>query len=257
MLKLEEILSYYPENLKKHNQFIFKEYLQYLILKIIFESKYWNKLSFLWGTNLRIVYNNSRFLEDLDFDNFWLKEEEFIDLSKIVKKELELLWFQVEVKNVFKKAFRCNVKIPNILEKLWFSDLSEEKILIQIDTASHDFFYKPKIKILNKFWLVFPINTTPLDIIASQKIYAIFNRKRSKWRDFYDLVFLLSKTDVNFDYLKLKLWIWSKKELKNKLLWFCENLDFEELLKDVENFLFDEIWKNNIIYFKDIIKDKF
>ena len=257
MLKIEEILSFYPKDLHKFEQFIFKEYLQYLILKIIFETKYAKKLSFLWWTNLRIIHNNTRFSEDLDFDNFWLTVEEFKKLSIIIKKELEKLWFEVEIKNVFKWAFRCNIKIPKILKDLWFSDLEQEKILIQVDTAPHNFEYNINIKVLNKFWLVFPISTTPIDIIASQKIWAIFNRKRAKWRDFFDLIFLLSKTDINLEYLKLKLWIKNKEELKNKLLGFCETLDFEELTKDVEIFLFNEEWKNNIKYFKEIIKDKF
>lgn len=255
MIKLDDILSFYPQNLHKYKQFIFKEYLQYLILKVIFETKYGNKLSFLWWTNLRIIHNNNRFSEDLDFDNFWLTENEFEKLSIIIKNELEKLWFKVETKTVFKWAFRCNIKIPKILKELWFSSLEEEKILIQVDTAPHNFDYKVEIKVLNKFWLVFPINTTPIDIIASQKIYAIFNRNRAKWRDFYDLVFLLSKTKINLEYLKLKIGIKSLDEIKVKLLDFCETLDFDELTKDVEIFLFDESWKNNVKYFKDIIKN--
>lgn len=255
MLNIEEILSYYPEKLHKFRQFIFKEYLQYLILKIIFESKYSEKLSFLWWTCLRIIHNNQRFSEDLDFDNFWLNEEEFKKLSEIVKDWLEKIGLNVEIKNVFKWAFRCNVKIPKILKELWFSSLDEEKILIQIDTAPHWFDYQVKAKILNKFWLVFPVKYTPIDIIASQKIWAIFNRKRLKWRDFFDLVFLLWKTDINLDYLKLKLWVNSKQELKEKILKFLENVNFDDLIKDVEVFLFEENWKNNIKYFKEIIEE--
>ena len=255
MLKLEEILSYYPENLQKFDQFIFKEYLQYLILKVIFESKYANKLSFLGWTNLRLIHSNNRFSEDLDFDNFWLKIKEFENLSFIIQKELEKIWFEIEIKNVFKWAFRCNIKIPKILKELWFSSLEQEKILIQVDTAPHNFDYNPDTKVLNKFWLVFPINTTPIDIIAAQKVYAIFNRKRAKWRDFYDLVFLLSKTKINLKYLKFKLNINSKEQLKEKLLDFCQTLNFDELTKDVEIFLFEDSWKNNIKYFKDIIRD--
>lgn len=254
MLKLEEILSYYPKVLQKFDQFIFKEYLQYLILKVIFESKFSNKLSFLWWTNLRLVHENNRFSEDLDFDNFWLTIEEFRELSWIIKKELEKIWFEIEIRNIFKWAFRCNIRIPKILKELWFSNLEQEKILIQVDTAPHNFDYKTEAKVLNKFWLVFPINTTPLDIIASQKIYAIFNRKRAKWRDFYDLAFLLSKTTINLEYLKEKIWTNNLGEVKEKLLGFCDTLNFDYLIKDVEIFLFDESWKNNIKYFKEIIK---
>ncbi len=255
MIKLADILSFYPQNLQPFQQFIFKEYLQYLILKIIFETKFANKLSFLWWTNLRIVHNNNRFSEDLDFDNFWLTENDFEELSIIIKNELEKMWFDVEINNTFKWAFRCKIKIPKILKDLWFSSLEDEKILIQVDTAPHHFDYQTEVKVLNKFWLVFPINTTPLDIIAAQKVYAIFNRKRAKWRDFFDLVFLLSKTNINKEYLKIKLEINDINELKNKLLDFCDTLNFEELTKDVEIFLFDESWKNNVKFFKNIIEN--
>lgn len=191
----------------------------------------------------------------MDFDNFWLTSKEFEELSIIIKKELEKLWFEVEINNVFKWAFRCNIRIPKILKQLWFSSWEEEKILIQVDTAPHYFDYKMDVKVLNKFWLVFPINTTPLDIIASQKVYAILNRKRPKWRDFYDLFFLLSKTSLNMDYLNFKLQLSTIQQVKAKLMNFCESLDFYELTKDVEVFLFDDSWKNNILYFKDIIND--
>lgn len=256
MLKIEEILSYYPKNLHQYKQFIFKEYLQYQILKIIFKSKFANQLNFLWWTCLRICHENQRFSEDLDFDNLWLTEIDFKKLSIIIKKDLEKIWLEIEIKNIFKWAFRCNIKIPKILKDLWFSNISEEKILIQVDTAPHWFEYQKNIKILNKFWSVFPINTTPLDIIASQKIWAIFNRKRLKWRDFFDLIFILWKTDINLDYLKLKLWIKNREELREKIINFCKDINYDELIKDVEIFLFDEEWKNNIKYFREIIGEK-
>jgi len=50
----------------------------------------------------------------------------------------------------------------------------------------------------------------------------------------------LSKTNINKEYLKIKLEINDINELKNKLLDFCDTLNFEELTKDVEIFLFDE-----------------
>ena len=254
MLNLEQVKSYYPENLRKYEQFIFKEYLQYLILEIIFKTKFANKLSFLWWTNLRIVHNNSRFSEDLDFDNLWLNVEEFEKLSLEVKKELEKLSFEVEIKTVFKWAFRCYIRIPKLLKELWFSNLEDEKILIQIDTAPHDFDYTLETKLLNKFWLFFRINTTPLDILLSQKIWSIFNRPRKKWRDFFDTVFLFALTKPNLEYLKSKLWFNDFLETKLGILKLCETLDFQELASDVEPFLFEESWKNRVLYFKEFIE---
>ncbi|PIW92942.1 MAG: hypothetical protein COZ87_03985, partial [Candidatus Moranbacteria bacterium CG_4_8_14_3_um_filter_43_15] len=115
MLSLAEIEKYYPENIRAFKRNILREYLQYKILQIIFNSKYANKLSFLGGTALRIVHDNARFSEDLDFDNFGLKEKEFDEISQLVKKHLELEGYEVEVRNIFKDAYRCYVRIPKLL----------------------------------------------------------------------------------------------------------------------------------------------
>jgi predicted nucleotidyltransferase component of viral defense system len=203
------------------------------------------------------VHNNKRFSEDLDFDNFWLTMEEFDDLSKIIKGELEKQGFEIEIKNVYKWAYRCSIKLPKLLKQLWWSNLEDEKILIHIDTVSHNFQYTPDKKVLNKFWLVFKINSTPIDIIASQKIRAIFERKRAKWRDYFDLVFLLSKTTPNLEYLKVKMWFDSLEQAKNELLKFAWTQDLISLTKDVEPFLIDkENWKNNMKFFMDIIESE-
>ncbi len=253
MLDLKEISKYYSSSLRIHKQFIFKEYLQYLILQIIFSSKYSNKLSFLWWTNLRLIHNNNRFSEDLDFDNFGLTKLEFEDISQEIKKKLELQWFIVEIRTIYKWAFRCYIKIPQILKKLWFSPLSEEKILIQIDTVPHGFKYNTDKAILNKFGLFFKLNTTPLDILLSQKIWAIFNRKRKKWRDFFDIIFLIWLTKPNIDYINSKLWFQDLEETKKEILKLCKKLDFKKLAQDVKPFLinFEDI--NRILMFEEYI----
>lgn len=74
MLNLTEILSAYPEGLQIHRAFVLREYLQYKILEILFDGPYASKFCFLGGTCLRLVHNNNRFSEDLDFDNFQLNE---------------------------------------------------------------------------------------------------------------------------------------------------------------------------------------
>jgi len=255
MLSLVEIEKYYPENIRAFKRNILREYLQYKILQIIFNSKYANKLSFLGGTALRIVSDNARFSEDLDFDNFGLKEKEFDEISQLVKKHLELEGYEVEVRNIFKDAYRCYVRIPKLLFDSGLSGYEEEKILIQLDTAPHGFQYEPDKVILNKFDVFTEINVTPMDIVLSQKIFAIFNRKVPKGRDFYDAVFLLSKTKPNYDYLQLKLKIKRKEELKEKILTLENKLDFKELAKDVEPFLFNPADSKKVVLFARYIKN--
>lgn len=255
MLSLQEIEKYYPDNLKIFKRNILREYLQYKILQIIFDSEYGGKLVFLGGTALRIVYNNTRFSEDLDFDNFNLSKSEFDGISKTVKNKLELEGYQVEVRNVFKGAFRCYVRIPRLLFDSKLSGYEEEKILIQLDTAPHGFLYDPERSILNKFDVFTEIMVAPPDVILSQKIYAIFNRKALKGRDFYDTTFLLSKTKPNYAYLKQKMNINNPKELKNKLLNFSDKVDFKKLAEDVEPFLFVPADSKKVTLFREYIKN--
>lgn len=254
MLSLQEIEKYYPENLKDFKRNILREYLQYKILQIIFNSKYASKLSFLGGTALRIVHNNTRFSEDLDFDNFGLEEKEFSEISLLVKKQLELEGYDVEVRNVYKGAYRCYVRIPKLLFDSGLSGYEEEKILIQLDTAPHGFEYEPDRVILNKFDVFTEISVTPLDIILAQKIFAIFNRKALKGRDFFDTVFLFSKAQPNYDYLQLKLDVKNGQQLKMKLL-TLDKVNFKEMAKDVEPFLFNADDTKMITLFMPYIKN--
>jgi len=254
MLSLQEIEKHYPKNIQKFKRSILREYLQYKILQIIFDSEYASKLVFLGGTALRIAYGNTRFSEDLDFDNFGLEKKEFDQVSQVVKNKLELEGYEVEIRNVYKGAYRCYVRIPKLLFDSGLSGYEEEKILIQLDTAPHGFTYKPEKIILNKFEVFTKISVTPLDIILSQKIFAIFNRKAMKGRDFFDTVFLLARTKPNYDYLRLKLQIKNWKELKTRLLSLEQEVDFNALAEDVESFLFNPADAKKVTLFVEYIK---
>ncbi|KKQ57672.1 MAG: hypothetical protein US74_C0002G0031 [Parcubacteria group bacterium GW2011_GWA2_38_13] len=254
MLDLKKIENYYPKNLRAFKKNILREYLQYEILEIIFNSKYANTLSFLGGTALRILYDNTRFSEDLDFDNFGLSEKEFSELTDEIKKELEKQGYVVEIKNVFKGAFRCYIKLPGILFDNELSFAKDEKIIIQIDTVPQEFDYKPEKKILNKFDIFTQINVTPIDLLLSQKIYATLNRKRAKGRDFFDVIFLLQKAKPNYEYLQKKIGIGDGIRLKEKLMDYSMNVDFEEIANDVAPFLFNPNDSQKIKLFADFIR---
>lgn len=238
MLALQQIELQYPEILRPFKRNILREYLQYKILEIIFASEYAGKLSFLGGTALRIVYGNTRFSEDLDFDNFGLRGDEFDGLAQKVRSGMESEGLNVEVDTVAKGAYRCRVRLPEILFVNKLSSYKEEKILIQIDSLAHDFAYRTDKKILNKFDVFSEIFVTPADILLAQKFYAAVNRKRAKGRDFYDIVFLLSFAKPNYEYLKIKIGVDNGEELKRMLLDSFANFDFNELGRDVRPFLF-------------------
>lgn len=256
MINLSEIKKYYPANLVGFDRGILREYLQYKILDIIFKQEVGAKLVFLGGTAIKICYNSSRFSEDLDFDNFGLTADEFIQLSSIIQKELELEGYEVEIRNVFKGAFHCYIKIPKILQFNALEVDEKEKILIQIDTVPHNFEYTPQNYLLQKFDVFRNIKVTPVDIILSMKVAAIFGRKRMKGRDFYDLVCLLGLGDFNYEYLAVKLGIENKNELKDRLLNSIADLDMTVMMRDVLPFLIKKDDQERVLKFREYVEQK-
>jgi predicted nucleotidyltransferase component of viral defense system len=254
MLGIKEIEKYYPESQKIFKRNILREYLQYKILQIIFNHETSKKLSFMGGTCLRVVYGTGRFSEDLDFDNFGLKISDFEELSGVVKRELQLEGYEVEIKNVYKGAYRCYIRIPKLLFNNELSGYEEEKILIQIDTESQGFNYVRENYLLNKFDVFTSIFITPANILLSQKIWAILNRKVMKGRDLYDASFLFGVTSPDYNYLKLKAGIEKKEKLVEVLLRRIENENLDTLAKDVEPFLINPGESIRITAFDETLK---
>lgn len=256
MLSVDELLRHYPDSERAFRSFILREYLQYKILQIVFaQPEYARQLCFLGGTCLRIVHGNHRFSEDIDFDNFGLTEKTFQSISEQIKKELEREGYAVEMKTVYKGAFHCYVRFPGLLFREGLAGHQEQKILIQLDTEPQHFDFEPEKHILNKFDVFTEIPVTPLALLLAQKFYAIINRQRSKGRDFFDVIFLLSK-DIkpNYDYLQMKLGIGDAKGLKAKLLNVCSKLDMKAMADDVAPFLFNAVDAKKVELFEKYLK---
>lgn len=255
MVSLAEIEKYYPPELRVFKRFILREYLQCKILNIIYNSEFASKFIFLGGTCLRIVFGNSRFSEDLDFDNFGLTENDFDNLSSVIRKELEKEGYAVEIKNVFKGAFHCIIRFPALLFQQGLSGFKEEKILIQLDMEPQHFPFTSEEYLLNRFDVFTEIKVTPAEILLSQKFYAIYNRRRNKGRDFFDVAFLLSlNIKPNYEYLKFKMNVETEKELKEKILEKCDVINMEEMAEDVAPFLFYEKDIKKVLLFPQLLK---
>ncbi|MBI5427636.1 MAG: nucleotidyl transferase AbiEii/AbiGii toxin family protein [Nitrospinae bacterium] len=258
MINLAQILEQYPEYLRSHRESILKEYLQYKILNSIFNSKYANKLAFLGGTALRILYGSTRFSEDLDFDNFKLSENQFTELSKVIKSDLELEGLKVEVAVVTRNAYRIKIRIPELLFDSGLSAMNHHKILIQVDTVPQNFKYAIEKPLLNKFEVFTQINAVPKDLLLAQKIYAAINRRRTMGRDFFDIVFLHGiGAKPDFSYLKKNIRIGNQAELKKYLLGKTAKHDFDALARDVEPLLFDPRDKKKVLLFREFVKQRF
>jgi len=254
MLSIKEIESFYPEQIRPFKKNLLREYLQYKILETIFDSEFSNRLSFMGGTAIHIVHSNTRFSEDLDFDNLGLNKKDFDSLIRLIQKNLSREGYKIEHKNVFANAFHSYLKVPDMLFENKLSGHRREKLLIQIDMEPQGVKYQQQKVLLNKFDVFLQINVVPLDILLAQKIYCIFKRKRPMGRDFYDAVFLLGKTSPSYDYLREKMKIKDKEDLKIKLLKTCRKFDFRHLASDTEPFLFNSKDKKKVLFFFEYIK---
>lgn len=255
MLSLSEIRPYYSEELHRFPRFMLREYLQYKILEILYESPFATDLCFLGGTCLRIVHGNRRFSEDLDFDNISLKKDAFKEVAGEVRKGLEREGYEVELKTVMRGAWHCHIKFPGLLFDEGLSGHREEKILIQLDTEPQHFDYEPEQFLLNRFEVFTTIWTTPLPLLMAQKIYAIINRDRNKGRDFYDLVFLMGRgIKPNYQYLEARISVSDPRSLKEAVLDRCEQLDMEAMARDVEPFLFDPADVKRVVRFGEAVQ---
>jgi predicted nucleotidyltransferase component of viral defense system len=257
MISINELVSFYPDKLKPFKKNILREYLQYKILQIIYDSNHFNALVFMGGTAIRIIYGNTRFSEDLDFDNISLTQDNFKSLMNLLKKKLELEGYNIETKFTFKGAFRCQLKFIELLSNMNLSNHKDAKLIIQVDTEPQNYKYQPKKVLINKFDVFTRIISVPVDLLLSQKITAFFTRKRLMGRDLFDIVFLHSKTNPDLNYLKQKLNITNSSELKKQMLSKCGNIDFNSLAKDVSPFIFNPNDSKKILFFKEYIETKF
>jgi predicted nucleotidyltransferase component of viral defense system len=254
MLSYNQIRDFYPPQLHSFGSFLLREYLQHKILALIFNSDYATKFAFLGGTCLRIVHQTNRFSEDLDFDNFDLSPDDFEQVAAFIQQGLEREGFQTEMEQVYRGAYHCYIKFPNLLHQAGLSGHREAKILIQLDTEPQNFPFTPEQFLLNKFDVFSNIRITPVDILLSQKITAFLKRKQPKGRDIYDITFISAKTKPNYAYLEQRLNVKTADALKELLLNRLATLDLNQQAKDVAPFLFYNHDIQRILLFENFVK---
>jgi len=257
MLNLEQILNYYPPQIKEnpaHKKYIVKEYIQLMILDFLSTSKFVKKITFIGGTNLRLVKGIDRFSEDLDFDCKNFLVEDFIEMSQSVLTFLHRSGLQAETRekeNEKIMAFRSRIYFPELLFDLMISAYKEECFLIKLETQNQEVNYNPKMTTINSCGFFFSFPVPPDDVLCSMKLSALLSR--AKGRDFYDLLFLLSQTKPNYEYLIQKLNINNKTDLKEKINKLLEKVDLKHKSKDFEHLLFNKMNSEKIIHFGEFI----
>ena len=256
MLTLNQIKQKYSEEVFRRNpKAVLVEYIQHELLDSIFKMNGSEHLSFMGGTAIRIVYNSSRFSEDLDFDNFGLSFGKFKLLLNNAAKDMQNKGFEIEFRFIEKGAYHCYFRFPRLLFENSLAVHKDEKILVRIDTVHKRKLFKPEIKVLDRFDIYRKIIVNAPSVILSQKLVTILERKREKGRDFYDVSYLLGLTAPDYDFLKKEFKI-EKKEIKDKLFKKITGLRMNKLSNDVIPFLINPDDQERILSFREYIEQK-
>jgi len=87
------------------------------------------------------------------------------------------------------------------------------------------------------------------------KISAMMSRH--KGRDFYDVMFLLSQTVPDYNFLSLRCGISNLADLKIKCFELLNNIDLKKKTKDFEHLLINKHSSERILRFKEFIESLF
>ena len=257
MIDLEFIRSFFSPVIARESRFdryMLKEYLQLLILDHLATTPYINKVAFIGGTNLRLIQGIDRFSEDLDFDCKDLSEDEFMAMTDSVVQYLRQNNVEVETRdkpNPHLTAYRRNLYFPQMLFDLGLTGHRDERLLLKIEAQDQGVQYQPVVATVNKMGFFFGIQVPPLDVLCAMKFAAILARQ--KGRDFYDTIFLLSKTKPNLPFLQARTGITSLEELKTAIAERLKEVDLNQKRRDFMHLLFNESNADRILQFPEVI----
>lgn len=257
MIDLGYIRSFFSPTIAQQSRFdryMLKEYLQLMILDHLSTTPYINKVSFIGGTNLRLIQGIDRFSEDLDFDCKDLEEEEFIAMTDSVVSYLNQNNINVETRdrpNPNLTAYRRNLYFPQMLFDLGLTGHRDERLLLKVEAQDQGVNYNPEIATVNRMGFFFNIQVPPLDVLCAMKFAAIL--ARGKGRDFYDTIFLLSKTKPNIDFLRERSSVDSIDALKSAVMDRLKDIDLNQKKRDFVHLLFNESNAERILLFNNII----
>lgn len=235
---------------------VMREYLQVYVLRTMFEKGHFSQVAFVGGTALRFIFNVPRFSEDLDFS---LAHKEGYDFQKILselKQSLNDANYSVSFK--FKAERTVNtafLKFPELLHMAGLTHRKDQNLSIKLDVDTNP----PKggvstTSLVNKY---FPITFTHYDLssLFAGKIHAIFTRPYVKGRDYFDLVWLLSRykdLQPNLNLLNnaleqtgnpLRV---TSADWKTKVMEKAGSVNWQEIVDDVKRFTEDELFINSM-----------
>ena len=258
MISIDQLKNYYPPFMAENAVFqkhLLKEYIQLLTLDYLSTTEHIRKITFIGGTNLRLTKGIDRFSEDLDFDCSSLSGVEFIQMSDDVVAFLQRSGFNVEVRdraNSRLTAFRRSLYFPGLLFDLGLSGHREARFLLKIEAQDQEVPYESELEFIRGCGLFFPFPVPSEAVLCAMKIAAML--ARGKGRDYYDTMFLLSRTAPDYSFLVPRCGISNLNELKAAVEESLRSVDLQQKQKDFEHLLFHRENSRRILHFGEFIR---
>lgn len=257
MIAIDQLRNFYPADMGGNAVFlkhILTEYVQLLVLDYLSATQHVRKLTFIGGTNLRLVKGIDRFSEDLDFDCKHLSEAEFVHMSEDVLQFLRRHGFKVETRDRDKSrltAFRRSLHFPGLLFELGLSGHRDERFLLKLEAQDQGVSYEPAMAFIKGCGLFFSLPVPPDPVLCAMKIAAML--ARGKGRDYYDVMYLLAQTPPDYTFLTARCGIHDLAELKAAVARSLMSVDLGHKQKDFEHLLFHRENSRRILNFPQFL----
>ena len=241
MLDLQNIRAFYPGFQESPDTDIqlYKEYLELMVLDYLSSHPLIGRLTFIGGTALRLLRQIDRFSEDLDFDCKNLSQEEFANLTDDVVRFLGrngLPAVAKEKESDALTAFRRTIQFPQLLYDLGLSPYREKKFVLKIEAQDQGVDYPRELFTVNRDGFYFRIPSPSDATLYAMKLSTILHR--GKGRDFYDAMFLRSRSEPDMNYLSQREGIATVEELSHRMKQVCDRTDFKLKAQDFKYLLF-------------------
>ena len=233
---------------KQHQLNLLREFLQVLTLKILADDQFFRSAAFIGGTALRILYDVRRYSEDLDFSVTAAKHYDFDRSIANISQELKLRSLLVDLRTKKGTIDSCLISFKDLLLQLNLSRHANEKLSIKLEIDTNP----PKggeltDSVVNKEF-IFPVRHYDLPSLMAGKLHAVLCRRFVKGRDFYDLLWYLSKSiEPNLKLLRNSIRQTESSpdssptdDWKGLLRTRISSLDFRKIRQDLEPFIEDE-----------------
>lgn len=228
-----------------------REYIQYLVLELIYNKKEFKEMVFKGGSCLRICYDLPRLSEDLDFDCLPAGRQgggNINDLEKYLNSEIKSKYYP-KLETKLQEERRIYLKLPILKETGIASGLESDKLYVKVEVDEKEYKNaKTELTPVSKFGFNFVAKHNDLPSLMAGKIHAIFYRlwRKSevidvKGRDFYDLYwFLKNNVKPNMRMVKEMTGIKSEAELIKELKKRVNLITPEKISYDLKNFISEE-----------------